>query len=121
MKNSTILALALTTGFFANSAFSAELVCRVNSLNGQSHNSGTSNCWAMDFSFRNSSSGVFYLKDVTKPIERVQWNNNRSCSGTQCAVTVRSFQYKSMTAHIFYKDGTSELTNRAVMLYENGM
>ncbi|MDK1287967.1 hypothetical protein [Pseudoalteromonas umbrosa] len=120
----TLKALTLVAGtFFAGSAFSAELVCDVYPKgNGNSWGNGTQNCFGIDFSFGTSTSGRFYLKNVSKPIQEIQWNGAARCSGTStsCRVTVRAYSATSASALILYKDGTWEKTNTATASYETG-
>jgi hypothetical protein len=121
--NKVLKALAIvSTTLFAGSAFAADLVCDVNpKRGGNSFGNGTQNCNAMDFSFGNSTSGKFYLKNVSKPISKVIWNGKARCSGgTSCGVTVRAYSVNSASATILYKDGTYEVTNNARMSYETG-
>ncbi|MDK2596582.1 hypothetical protein [Pseudoalteromonas obscura] len=120
----TLKALTLIAGtFFAGSAFSAQVVCDVYAKgSGHSWGNGTQNCMALDFSFGNSTSGRFYLKDVTKDIEEVRWDGIARCSGgTSCNVTVRAYSGgNTASALILYKDGTWERTNTARASYETG-
>ncbi|KZN60209.1 hypothetical protein N473_24835 [Pseudoalteromonas luteoviolacea CPMOR-1] len=120
----TLKALTLIAGtFFAGSAFSAQLVCDVYAKgNGNSWGNGTKNCMAFDYSFGSSTTGRFYLKDVTKPIKEVQWSGVARCSGgTSCNVTIRAYSgSNNASAIILYKDGTWEQTNTANASYETG-
>ncbi|MDK1285747.1 hypothetical protein [Pseudoalteromonas umbrosa] len=121
----TMKAFTLLAGtFFASSALSAELVCDVypkgNTTN-HTWGNGTSHCDGIDMSFGNSTSGRFYLKNVTKPIKEVQWSGSARCSGgTSCNVTIRAYAGASASALILYKDGTWERTNTAYATYETG-
>lgn len=108
---------------FTGSTLATELVCDVNPRgNGQTMGNGTSSCEAFDFSFGNSTSGRYYLKNISKPINKVIWHGSAGCSGgTSCGVTVRAYS-GSQQAHatVLYKDGTYEVTNTAHMFYETG-
>lgn len=113
----------LTSALYSGSALSADLACDVYAKgNGQQLGNGGAHCVAFDFSFGNSTSGRYYLKNVTKPIRQVIWNGHASCNGgTSCAVTVRAYaRAQSATATILYQDGTYEVTNKASMEYETG-
>ncbi|MCG7551076.1 hypothetical protein [Pseudoalteromonas sp. Of7M-16] len=121
----TLKALTLITGtLFAGSAFSAQVVCDVYPKGGNSHSwgNGTQNCTAFDYSFGSSTSGRFYLKDVSKEISEVRWEGIARCNGgTSCSVTVRAYSSSNTaSALILYKDGTWERTNTARASYETG-
>ncbi|MCO7189044.1 hypothetical protein CWB99_13630 [Pseudoalteromonas rubra] len=118
----TLKAFALIAGtFFAGSAFSAEMVCDVYpKSNGSSWGNGTANCMGFDFSFGRSTSGRFYLKNVSKPIQEVHWSGANCSGGTSCSVTIRAYTTNSASALILYKDGTWERTNTANAEYETG-
>ncbi|KZN50903.1 hypothetical protein [Pseudoalteromonas luteoviolacea] len=120
----TLKALTLVAGtFFAGSAFSADLVCDVYPKgNGNAWGNGTKSCFGFDFSFGSSTSGRFYLKNVTKPIQEVRWSGAARCgtSSTSCGVTVRAYSSTTASALILYKDGTWEQTNTARASYETG-
>jgi hypothetical protein len=122
MKN--ILRTLLLTGaaLATNSVFATDLVCDVYPKGGAGNGSnGTSHCFAIDFSFGNSTSGKFYLENISKPINQVIWQGDASCSGgTSCSITVRAYSRESASALILYKDGTYETTNTAYMEYETG-
>lgn len=119
----TIKALALITGsLFAGSAFSAEVACDVYpKSNGSSWGNGTANCMGFDYSFGSSTSGRYFLKNVTKPIKEVHWSGDARCSGgASCSATIRAYAPNSASALILYKDGTWESTNTANASYETG-
>ncbi|KPH60165.1 hypothetical protein AMS58_18210 [Pseudoalteromonas porphyrae] len=120
----TILRILLLSGaaLTTNSVFATDLVCDVypKGSNGYSSN-GTARCDAFDFSFGNSTTGKFYLQNISKPINQVIWQGDASCSGgTSCTVNVRAYRSTSASALILYKDGTYETTNIARMSYETG-
>ncbi|MDP4486416.1 hypothetical protein CWB89_00085 [Pseudoalteromonas piscicida] len=78
-------------------------------------------CFGMDFSFGNSTTGKFYLTNISKPINKVIWNGDASCSGgVECGLTVYAYQTHTATATILYKDGTYEETNVSRISYETG-
>ncbi len=122
MKKALKALAIVSTTLFAGSALAADLVCDVNPRGGgHSFGNGTASCNALDFSFGNSTSGKFYLKNVSKPISKVIWSGKARCSGgTSCGVTVRAYSSNSASATILYKDGTYEVTNTAHMGYETG-
>jgi len=106
----------------ANMAFATDLACEVYpKAGGVVSGNGTSSCDAIDFSFGNSTSGRFYLSNISKPINQIIWQDDASCSGgTSCGVTVRAYTTTSASALILYKDGTYETTNAASIYYETG-
>lgn len=120
----TILRILLLSGaaLTTNSVFATDLVCDVYPKGSSGHSSnGTSHCDAFDYSFGNSTTGKFYLKNISKPINQVIWQGDASCSGgTSCNMTVRAYRQYSATALVLYKDGTYETTNIANMSYETG-
>lgn len=120
----TLKTLALVAGtLFTGSAFSAQMVCDIYPKSGgHSWGNGTANCSAIDFSFGNSTSGRFYIKNITKQVEEVRWSGIASCSGgTSCGVTIRAYSpNNTASALILYKDGTWERTNTAQADYETG-
>ena len=121
--NKTLKALAIIgTTLFAGSALATELVCDVYPKgNGSSWGNGTSRCDALDFSFGNSTSGKYYLKNISKPINSVIWSGHATCNGgTSCGVTVRAYSSNSAGATVLYQDGTYEIMNTARMSYETG-
>ena len=122
MKKRIILSTLLSSCLLASSAFATDLVCEVYPKNGGNQmGSGTSYCAAFDFSFGNSTSGKFYLKNISKPISQVIWNGKANCSGgTSCGVTVRAYSVTQASALVLYQDGTYEHTNTATMEYETG-
>ena len=114
-----LLGAALHTG----SASATDLACDIYIKgNGNQFGNGTANCIGFDFSFGNSTSGRYYLKNISKPISQVIWNGHASCNGgTSCSVTVRAYTgSQSATATVLYQDGTYEVTNSARMEYETG-
>ncbi|TMP39665.1 hypothetical protein [Pseudoalteromonas rubra] len=120
----TLKTLALVAGtLFAGSAFSAQMVCDIYPKSGgHSWGNGTASCSALDFSFGNSTSGRFYIKNITKPVEEVRWSGIANCSGgTSCGATIRAYSpNNTASALILYKDGTWERTNTARADYETG-
>jgi len=121
--NKTIKALALlTTTLFAGSALSTELACHIYPKgNGQGYGNGTKSCNALDFSFGNSTSGKYYLKNISKQINTVIWSGHANCNGgTTCGVTVRAYSSNQAGATVLYQDGTYEVLNTARMMYETG-
>jgi len=120
----TLKALALVgTTFFAGSALATQVVCDVYAKgSGNSWGNGTANCSALDFTFGNSTSGKFYLKNISKPVKKVLWDSNTNCSGTatSCSVRVRAYGSQWATATVLYQDGTYEELNTARMFYETG-
>jgi hypothetical protein len=121
--NKMLKALALVgTTLFAGSTLATELVCDVYPKgNGNSWGNGTSSCDALDFSFGNSTSGKYYLKNISKPISNVIWSGKASCNGgTSCGVTVRAYSSNTAGATVLYQDGTYEIMNTARMSYETG-
>jgi hypothetical protein len=82
---------------------------------------GRSNCFTIDFSFGNQTTGKYYLQNISKPINKVIWQGDASCTGgTSCNMTVRAYRSYSASALILYKDGTYETTNTSRMSYETG-
>lgn len=122
MRNVLIIAMFGALMMMVNPAFATNMVCDVYpKAGGGTHGNGTSSCDAIDFSFGNSTSGKFYLQNISKPINQVIWQGDANCSGgTSCSVTVRAYSTMSASAVILYKDGTYETTNSARMYYETG-
>ena len=123
MKKTLKVIALLGATLFAGSSLAADLVCDVYPKgNGNSFGNGTASCDALDFSFGNSTSGKYYLKNITKPVQRVIWSGHAGCSGgTSCSVTVRAYSWnQKASATVLYKDGTYEITNTARMSYETG-
>lgn len=120
----TILRILLLSGaaLTTNSVFATDLVCDVYPKGGSGHSfNGGAYCDALDFSFGNSTTGKFYLQNISKPISQVIWQGDASCSGgTACTVNVRAYSTTSASALVLYKDGTYETTNIAHMSYETG-
>ncbi|MCF2909557.1 hypothetical protein L1285_14625 [Pseudoalteromonas sp. DL2-H2.2] len=113
----------IATTVFAGSAFSAQLVCEVYPKGSNAHTwgDGTPNCGGFDFSFGRSTSGRYFLTNIAKPIQEVQWNGDANCpGGTSCNATIRAYTTNSASALILYKDGTWEQTNTARANYETG-
>ncbi|MCY7296270.1 hypothetical protein [Alteromonas sp. a30] len=125
MRN-TLKNLALTSALLMTTqAFATDLVCDVYLKPGAGGNTlgnGTAHCDGFDFSFSNSTTGRFYLKNISKPIQQVIWQGGASsCSGgTQCTVTLPAYSPKTATAIVLYDDGTYETTNLSRMYYESG-
>jgi len=115
-----ILPLALTFGALsAVPAMAADMSCYINAKNGgQTWGNGTSNCSAFDFSFGNSTSGRYIIKNMTKPVKKISWIKGCS-SGTSCTVNVRAYSVNSGEAYIHYTDGSIEFVS-AYMDYETG-
>jgi hypothetical protein len=122
MNNTLKTLVLISTVFFAQSTLAADLTCNLNVKNGGNvMGNGTAHCFGMDFSFGNSTSGSYAIKNITKPISSVLWSGNAKCSGgTSCGVTVRAYSVNQASATILYKDGTWETTNTARMEYETG-
>lgn len=122
MKRLLTIGILSSLMAIASPAFATDLACEIYpKAGGFASGNGTANCDAIDFSFGNSTSGRFYLKNISKPINQVIWQGGASCSGgASCGVTVRAYSTKSATALILYKDGTYETTNSASMYYETG-
>ncbi|WP_105169817.1 hypothetical protein [Pseudoalteromonas sp. T1lg23B] len=119
----TLKAMTVIAGtLFAGSALATTLVCDVYPKSGgNSFANGTKNCGAFDYSFGNSTSGKFYLSNISKPIQEVRWEGKANCSGgTSCNATIRAYSQNSASALILYKDGTWERTNTANAWYETG-
>ncbi|MCF6436669.1 MULTISPECIES: hypothetical protein [Pseudoalteromonas] len=119
----TLKAFTLVAGsLFAGSALATTLVCDVYPKSGgNSFGNGTKNCGAFDYSFGNSTSGKFYLINISKPIQEVRWEGRATCSGgTSCNATIRAYTQNKASALILYKDGTWEQANTASAWYETG-
>ncbi|WP_028835218.1 MULTISPECIES: hypothetical protein [unclassified Pseudoalteromonas] len=122
MKNVLKALLISGAALTANSVFATDLVCDVypNGSGGNSMN-GRSNCFTIDFSFGNETTGKYYLQNISKPINKVIWQGDASCTGgTSCNMNVRAYRSYSASALILYKDGTYETTNMSRMSYETG-
>lgn len=124
MKKSLKTCALLGYILFSGASFATDLVCDVyaKSAGGQSSN-GLAFCDAIDYSYGNSTSGRFYLINITKPIYQVIWNGHASScqGGTSCSVKVKAYKPgQKATATILYKDGTYETTNTSRMYYETG-
>ncbi|MEJ6476222.1 hypothetical protein [Pseudoalteromonas piscicida] len=121
MKHKMIKTLAAVALLGAGSVSATELHCDIQVKRGGNVIGNEQTCFGMDFSFGNSTSGKFYLANITKPINKVIWNGDANCSGgVECALTVYAYQTHTATATILYKDGTYEETNVSRISYETG-
>ena len=74
MKAKIFIATLFTSCLYTTSALAADIACDVYpKRGGNSHGNGTASCSAFDFSFGNSTSGKFYIKNISKPIKEVIW------------------------------------------------
>ena len=106
-----------------HNALAADLACNLNvAWSGTVNGNGTAFCEGLDYTFGNSTTGSFFLKNVTKPIHSVTWNGDANCGSTAtfCPVTVFAYFPSEASATILYTDGTWETTNTATIDYESG-
>lgn len=122
MKTTLIASALVLLGTLSIDSQAADLRCSLNVKSGGNvWGNGSNHCSGLDFSFGNSTSGKFYIANASKPISKVIWNGDASCSGgTTCYMTIRAYRQYNATATILYTDGTYETTNSAHIDYETG-
>lgn len=119
MKKVAIITLLITV-LVPDSAFAAKLICNVYPIGKGTELNNVHNCFARDYTKSKATSGVFYLTNITKPVEEIVWQKGAKClGGNSCSVTVEPHNKLYGQAVILYKDGSYEKTNEANISYIN--